>query len=709
MIISVFMLGIGLGAIIGGALADRSKDCRRLYFLVELVLGGYGFLSIPILNLLANFTAGSSSVVALGCMSLFLCLPTLAMGMTLPIVVSVIRPSQSSFLSSLSFLYTVNTLGGAIGALFGTFIINSFFGIDTTIYSAVAIDVVLAFLLLRGPSSPTMEDQSALVNMVDEKDSAKPKSKYPYASGLLPAPFWALISGFLAIGYEVVLFRFLDVLSKSSPYTFASNLAYYLCGIALGSSLTDALLTRWKRSQQEKDIPSVELCNLFFFLQAATGLYILTIFTLYYHTFNYPPISSLTAQFFENFYTGGTAVGGTSALAGIIFAFIPCTIMGASFPLLGALAYADLKKTGKAVGITYFANTIGNLFGGLVVGYLFLPLFSTEGTLLLLGSIGLLCPIACINLSGRLKPALFLVLGILLAFFNLGFPKKHQIFLAMHTSALPESFKNHPKTYIEEGADGLAILFESGNYFLNYINGYAHGTKPNYKYHREFFEALAHFWEAQNVLIVGFGAGTTTETVLKLPQIKKVTLVEICRSNLRNVQKSPINACFKDPRLKVVDDDGRRFLLATKEKFDLILLDPLRAREAYSNNLYSREFFELAREHLSEKGVLLVWLDEFHVIPHTAASAFESVKLYNYFLIASKSKLTSSPEIKSFLQPFYTEEELKETWKTDAHLVGDRRYIIDNFSSYPTNSDLKPVCEYYIGLQLFEARQKKPH
>ncbi len=718
MIVSVFMLGLGLGALLGGKLADRTTNPGRLYLLIELVLAAYGLFSIPFLAWLGQMTAGASHLVALGAMTLFLLLPTLAMGMTLPIVITVMKPGNG-FFNSLAFLYTINALGGAIGALFGTFVVKSFFGLDTAVYLAVAIDFALAFALLRLPAT-TISSQA---NKLNGQDSLSMKDNLSVQENLsvqdnhskpnsapLPVPLLAVFSGFLAIAYEIVLFRFVDILSKASPYIFATNLAYYLCGIAMGSCLTASWIERKQKKRQRQDgADTTSLTAVFFALQALTGLYILASFTLYYHALSIPTLASVTAQYFTSGYVGGAMVGGTSAMAHLIFILAPCVIMGASFPILSAIAYEQSGKTGSAVGRTYFANTIGNVCGGLAVGFLLLPLLGTEGTLFALSAAGILSILvfAAFSKSDKAAKRLGLCAGAVVAViaFSFVFPKRTQLYVAMHVSPMSQQWRASVKTFAEEGEDGLALLFHNGEHFQNFLNGYSHGTKPDYKYHREFFEAIGHMPEAKSVLIVGFGSGTITELVLKQPQITDVTVVEISGANLRNMRKSPLGGCFNDKRLKVVSDDGRRLLQRSAKKYDLILLDPLRASEAYSNNIYSREFFRLASSRLNNDGLIMLWLDEHHVIPKTVANVFAHVKLFNYFLLASQNQLDLDEKEQDRLLGLYSEEERRRAFAHDTRLVGDRNFIVSKFAAYPINEDLKPACEYFIGLHMFEAMQ----
>ena len=66
--------------------------------------------------------------------------------------------------------------------------------------------------------------------------------------------------------------------------------------------------------------------------------------------------------------------------------------------------------------------------------------------------------------------------------------------------------------------------------------------------------------------------------------------------------------CWHNPKGRIVIDDGRRFLKRTREKYDVIVVDPPPPVEAAGSSLlYSREFYELAKEHLQPGGILQIW------------------------------------------------------------------------------------------------------
>ncbi len=148
LIVSVYMFGLGFGALIGGYLAERIRKKVLLYFIVEAALGLFGLGSLSFLDVLGRYTAGTSYTVSLLCLVLFLSLPTLLMGITLPLLTKIFNGVIRDFFHSISLLYFINTLGAAIGALFASYIAITFWGLDGAIYCAVFINILLALAIV---------------------------------------------------------------------------------------------------------------------------------------------------------------------------------------------------------------------------------------------------------------------------------------------------------------------------------------------------------------------------------------------------------------------------------------------------------------------------------------------------------------------------------------------------------------------------------
>ncbi len=694
LIVSVYMFGLGVGALAGGALAERVRDKLTLYFVVQLLLALFGFLSVPFLGFIGEHTAGSSYVLALWYMGLFLIVPTTLMGMTLPLLTKIFNGYVKEFLSTVSHLYFLNTVGAACGALFASYLFISFFGLHAAVYCAAAIDLVLAALILRARFLPVPEaDHQQELHLPHQPDFEGLLGRLAY-----PVVF---VTGFLAIGYELVWLRVIGVLVKASPYAFSTTVAVYLVGLGVGSFGVARL---WKRQS------IVRTRNLFFLLQFLVGLYVATAFIGYYYLTRFTPLGGVTRASFSSLLHPSFVL--TSVPSGmqllhdvfvlgdvvfwpLVFVFVPTVLMGASFPLIAYLSQVEEGEEGKTVGLVYFFNIGGNVLGGILTGFILLPIMGTSSTLLVFVAIGVLFGLFVTQVSGRqlgARPKIGVAVTLLvvtLAFF----PKGDRLYEVMHPYP-GEGFE----TFIEEGRDGVVVTQQKRDTIYNYINGLGHGGRPGYGFYYEAIEGLSLARQVENVLIIGFGTGSTTEMILKMDQVKKVTIVELNPAVLRNLQKMPLFAeLLGDDRVEVIVDDGRRFLSRADEKFDLIQIDALRATTSYSNNLYSRQFFELASQHLNDGGVFMVWMDEYRVIPKTILAAFQHVRVYDFFCLASNVELVRNDEVQTGLLANFSPAE-RVTIGTQGTYVGDERWIEDVTAGYSINEDWKPVTEYYLGL-----------
>jgi len=98
------------------------------------------------------------------------------------------------------------------------------------------------------------------------------------------------VTGFLAIGYEIVWFRVVGVLVKASPYAFSTTLSVYLLGIALGSYCMFRYLKKYE---------NIDKKSLFFFLQFLIGLSVLITFIGYFYLTKYTFLEEFTRRSFE--------------------------------------------------------------------------------------------------------------------------------------------------------------------------------------------------------------------------------------------------------------------------------------------------------------------------------------------------------------------------------------------------------------------------
>jgi len=710
LVVTVYMVGLGLGALFGGYLSERLSQRMLIYCFIELGIGVFGVVSPDFLGFLGKHTAGSNYALSFVYMFSFLSIPTFLMGMTLPLLTKIFNNIIDDFLGTISFLYFINTIGAAVGAIVASYVIISFFGLLNAVYFAAAINFtmsILIFLALKWAPPRVSRPETQTGSTV--------------APGLGPLAYpLVFVTGFLAIGYEIIWFRVIGLLAKDSPYAFSSVLSVYLVGIAVGSFGMKGFLERYK---------DIDKKSLFFVLQFVVGVTVGLSFIGYFYLTKYTPFGEITKySFIHDLHPGwykwrdgleGGAIIQLLArlysfldvfISSALFVLIPTLLMGASFPLISFLALGKGKQEGKTVGLVYFFTIIGNALAGILTGLLILPRFGTEPTLAVLCAIGIAFGLGARKLGeARALPlgARLACVAVPLAVIALFFPSKGELYEAMHTprvlhgeSLFAETAR--PNFLLNEGIDGLIGTYQNEDHLVTFINGSAHGGRPGYSFYYETIEAMSRAPKLTNALVIGFGTGSLVETLLKSEEIKEVVLVELNRTLIANLRRLPLfDEMLSDPRLRLIIDDGRRYLLNSEEKFDLITTDPLRTTTAYSNNLYSENFFRLVDKHLNPGGIYLAWQDEHHVVPKTLAAVFPYIEMQRFFCVNSNAPLAVNESRRQRLIEQFPNND-QELILAEAGYLGDRSYVLDMSKNYPINRDWEPWSEYFIGLFLRE-------
>jgi predicted membrane-bound spermidine synthase len=694
-IVSVYMLGLGLGSLLGGRLAERSPDLYRLYAVVEGALGIVGIISFPLILTVGRLTAGASAAFSFVFLFALLCVPTLLMGITLPLLTTIFTRVTGSFIFSVSRLLFINTIGAASGAVLTSYILISLLGLDGSIYLAAGIDIVLAAVILMARRAERQATGATGIGT----PSAGEAPGWGWRAYLL-----VFVAGFLAIGYEIIWYRVIGVLVKDSPYAFASVLSVYLLGVALGSLGIQKVVD---------GKPDASRRDLFFAAQFLIGLTVLLTFIGYYYLSRHAPVQWLARLSFSTELHPSLALfrhrAGLHWFSGaylfldvflwpLAFLLMPTALMGASFPLISSLALSRRGGEGRAVGTTYFFAVIGNVLGGLLTGFVLLPVAGTERTVLSFGALGLLFGLLPRAIGNWYAPRIYRIAAVLLLLIGAlaVFPRRGNLYAAMHEFPFTRG-----TTRFEEGFDAVVFTCQEGEQLRNFINGQGHGYRPGPLFYAEAIEGLTLAASPRNVLVIGFGTGSIAEAALLTAEVQRVTVVELCGSAITNLRKFPVvDAILGDRRIQVVVDDGRRFLQRSGEQFDAILMDPVRTTTAYSNNLHSRQFFALAAQHLAPGGILMVGgIEENKLVSRTLLAEFPYVRSYDSYSLASRAPLRRYRErLERVLGSFPVEMQAAIWDRMQDPLEG--ALLERATAGYPVNEDWRPVSEYYLGWQL---------
>ncbi|MGI9244689.1 MAG: fused MFS/spermidine synthase [Verrucomicrobiales bacterium] len=150
MVVSAFMLGLGIGSIVGGYVSKmKGAPLLLIFAVVEILIGLYGAISLHLFRWVGESTTGAGSLQT-GLLTLTLILiPTLLMGSTLPLLVAHYVNVSKNVGYSVSMLYFVNTLGAGIGALLAAFVFLGLLGLTGSVYLAVALNLFAGITILH--------------------------------------------------------------------------------------------------------------------------------------------------------------------------------------------------------------------------------------------------------------------------------------------------------------------------------------------------------------------------------------------------------------------------------------------------------------------------------------------------------------------------------------------------------------------------------
>ncbi len=235
--------------------------------------------------------------------------------------------------------------------------------------------------------------------------------------------------------------------------------------------------------------------------------------------------------------------------------------------------------------------------------------------------------------------------------------------------------------------------------------------------------------DAKSVFFLGMGTGISAGAALseRFPQVERVLTCELLpdvitasKEFMTNVDGVDLtNGLFTDPRSTVLAEDGRHYLMATREKFDVINSDLFIPYSSGTGSLYSREHFESVKSRLKPDGIFVQWLPayqltgfDFHVIGRTMLEVFDQVSIWRCDfapfdeVIAFVAHPDGTPlaasdiddiEIKKNFLLDKDHENIHQTLNPQTALLyyaGNMTAAKERFADYPINTDDRPVIEY---------------
>ena len=629
-VLAAFMGGLAAGAGAAGRIAGRFSPSRalRVYAGLEIAIAVLALLMpfalVAVRPLLAAAYAdgtggGPFALLRLVTSVLLLCVPAACMGATFPIASRWMVRMASTAAQDAGTLYAANTLGAAAGAVLAGFVLIPALGLSGSTLVGVAFNVIAAAgafaVAQRAPAMQSAVRVSVSASTFAQSASAdkpSPKSQAPSRPWLAAAALG--VSGFASLTLQVVWTRLLVQILGPTTYAFSTVVSIFIIGIAGGAAIGSRLASRMN--------PAIGLaCSLLISaglaLAAASGVdwALLTIAQI---------VSRPEYQFADVMQREVLLVAGL---------LLPMTLaFGAAFPFAVAVAAGRDESIAQDIGLIYAVNTIGAILGSLLSGFVLVPALGLHGTIRLVAALGAGVAVAILvkpghapgrSLGGGRAVGFALAGAVTVAIVAL--PQWDRALLssgaykyapAMRGPSLAMALTAGELLSYREGATGTVAVRRLAGTISLAIDGKVDASNAGDMLTQRL---LAHVPlllhpNPQRAAILGLGSGVTLGSALTHP-LTEVTVLEISQGVVEASRffEAENHRALADPRTRLIVGDGRTHLMLGRQSYDVIVSEPSNPWMAGIASLFTREFFEGARDRLNPGGVLCQWAHTYDI------------------------------------------------------------------------------------------------
>lgn len=579
-VVAAFFGGLTLGAFLFGARIERSARAVHWYALCEFVIALWSLLLIVLMTPLSARLLDLIGVqptplwqwsVAFFGVLILLLPATMAMGATLP-AMQRITVQMSERANSIAALYASNTFGAVLGVIASVFWLVPAIGLRGTAAICVAFNLfcALAALIVFARNRSTVPEISIEEFSNREKLAIQ---KIAHDNGVL---LKLLVTGFLGIGYEVLVVRVLSQVSEDTVFTFALLLAIYLIGTAIGAALYQRYFL--SRDSENKSLGDRLLC----WLAIACLIGSASLWLCEYEKHFLLPL----------FGASMTAVITVEAMLALFAFGLPTLIMGALFSHLSARAIDAGIGFGRALSV----NTFGAALAPIIFGVIALPLLGPKFALLSI-SLGYLAlagfrfwkqPLTAVTAS-----AIFLI-----AVFA---PRLE--FITVPEGGRVISYSDGVAAAVSVVADAEDVLR------LRINNRQQEGSSATMRVDaRQALLPLLLYPAPKRALFLGLGTGITASAAAEIPDVQ-VDAVELLPDVIAASSYFMKAVGVTDnSQLHFIAADARRYVRASDQHYDVIVADNFHPARSGSGALYTVEHFNAVHARLTRAGIFCQWL-----------------------------------------------------------------------------------------------------
>ena len=601
-VLTIFFLGLAVGSLWGGRLADRTRRPLLWYGVFEIVVGlwALAFLAMvgwgetAVVEVLRAFDLSRGIGIGLRALMalVFLAVPVIMMGATLPLLATVIARDTVLKGFRIGVLYSVNTVGAVVGCAVTGFVLIEALGYTRATLLGAALNTtvgVLALLLAKR--------QAHTAPPPIEIETAGQTATAPVPVYTILAAF--AVSGCCALALEVVWTRLLAIVFLGTTYAFTTMLTTMLCGIALGSAFAALFVDRVRRR-----------VALFGVVEMAAGIACIGFLALYPH---------LPAWLSEYQVAGGhdwDRIVRAKFILSFFVLFVPTFLFGMTFPVAVRAVADQGGRLGFDVGRLYSANTFGGVIGAAVGGFVLIPWLGAHWAIVALGAVLVLVGMVLVlrdpatHAITRIAMVVLGAAGTAAAFWA----APADVSLAVNQWFLPE---DNVMIHYDEGVEGTVVVSalkegDTGSDRVLWINAVQATASIEKGVRMNRFQGvlpLLFRHRPENALFMCFGSGITAGT-LGVAGFEHIDAVEISKDVLEaapEFAKDNFNVIEND-KLTFHIDDGRNFLLTTDRAYDLITFEPMPLAMAGVSTFYTQEYYRLCLDHLTPGGLVSQWV-----------------------------------------------------------------------------------------------------
>jgi len=625
-VLAAFMGGLALGSVLGGRYGARFRRPLLVYGIIEICIAIFA-LAVPLLfNFIGtvypfiwrlldpSFLVSSFWRFLLS--SALLLFPTTLMGATLPILSAALLRTPDFHRKSIARLYGFNLAGAIGGTISAGFWLLPNLGVRKTIYVAAAINLFIGL-------SVFLFEIKKVGTAVVERSVVRPESRLhqPGVTDSSDRQFWifcAFVSGFVTICMQVAWTRVITMIIGSSTYAFSMVVGVFLLGLLAGAFIIS----------RHNFAHSLRRTILLIEAATAASLYLSLIVV------SRLPGWLVTTGLRLNLRSWLGLLSLQLAAAALLI-LLPALLLGTVLPVV--LVWTNESESSlsvRRVGRTVAFNTMGAIAGAFSAGFLLIPFVGTKFTILFAAALSLI--VAGVAYEPRSDagdrhlrrslaigaiPLLILVLFFFAPRINLAelsvgaydglireLASTREAGVTNRPNQGPEI---HKLLMYDEGITATVSVRRDWDTVSLAINGRTNasdiGDMPTQIMLGQLPLLLAP--NTRNGLVVGFASGVTVGSVLQ-SGIESLDCVELEPATLKASRffEHVNNRPLEDPRLRLIVDDARTLFQVSPARYDFIVSEPSHPWVPGVANLFTREFFQLGRDRLVDKGVFVQWL-----------------------------------------------------------------------------------------------------